>query len=134
MTEEVAKAAAKATAPAKGITLTQEEYDALVRKSNAGSHSSISREELEKALEGNSLYSAAKALGKSYAAVKGAVVKYGITYTPVVRTNSGIKRKTKSYTLSEEEMAVVNSIVFALKNRPQKVDAIKALAEDCTKI
>lgn len=121
-------------AKTQGITLTQEEYDALIRKSNVGGHTSISKEDLEKALDGNSLYGAAKALGKSYAAVKNAMEKYGISYTPVVRNNSGIKRKTKSYTLSEEEAPIVNAIVFALKNRPQKVDAIKALAADCTKI
>lgn len=121
-------------AKTQGITLTQEEYDALIRKSNVGGHTSISKEDLEKALDGNSLYGAAKALGKSYAAVKNAMEKYGISYTPVVRNNSGIKRKTKSYTLSEEEAPIVNAIVFALKNRPQKADAIKALAADCTKI
>lgn len=135
MTEVVAQPAVKAAAKsAQAITLTQEEYDALIRKSNSHASCSITKEDLEKALNGNSLYGAAKALGKSYAAVKNAIEKYGITYTPVVRTSDGIKRKTKSYTLSEDEMVIVNAIVFALKNRPQKKDAIKALADDCVKM
>lgn len=137
MTEQaVAQAAApKAAAPvAPKVTLSQEEYDALLRRSNIGSASSIKKEDLVAALKGNSMYGAAKALGKSYAAVKNAVEKYGIEYTPVPRITSNVKRKTKSYTLSDEEMGYVNAIVFALKNRPNKVDAIKALAADCTKI
>lgn len=132
MTEAQAVAAAKPAA--KGVTLTQEEYDALIRKSNVGGHSSIKKEDLEKALEGNSLYGAAKALGKSYAAVKNAMERFGIAYTPVKRVSDGVKRQTKSYTLSDEEKGIVNAIVFALKNRPNKKDAIKALAADCTKI
>lgn len=129
----VKPAETKATA-SKGVTLTQEEYDALIRKSNVGGHSSIKKEDLEKALENNSLYGAAKALGKSYAAVKNAMERFGISYTPVKRVSDGVKRQTKSYTLSEEEKGIVNAIVFALKNRPAKKDAIKALAADCTKI
>ena len=132
MTE--AQAVAAKPAASKGVTLTQEEYDALIRKSNVGGHSSIKKEDLEKALEGNSLYGAAKALGKSYAAVKNAMERFGISYTPVKRVSDGVKRQTKSYTLSEEEKGIVNAIVFALKNRPAKKDAIKALAADCTKI
>lgn len=137
MTEQaVAQAAApKAAAPATSkVTLSQEEYEALLRKSNTGLASSIKKEDLIKALEGNSMYGAAKALGKSYAAVKNAVEKYGIQYTPVPRINSGVKRKTKSYTLSDEELSIVNAIVFALKNRPNKVATIKALADDCMKM
>lgn len=131
----MAEAQAVAAKPAaKGVTLTQEEYEALIRKSNLGGHSSITKDDLVKALEGNSLYGAAKALGKSYAAVKNAIEKYGITYTPVVRAKSDVKRSTKSYTLSEDEKGIINNIVFALKNRPQKVDAIKALADDCVKM
>lgn len=125
---------AVAAAPAKKVTLSQEEYEALLRKSNVGSASSIKKEDLVKALENNSMYGAAKALGKSYAAIKNAVEKYGIQYTPVPRVSSGVKRKTKSYTLSDEELGIVNAIVFALKNRPNKLDAIKALADDCMKM
>lgn len=116
---------------AKSITLSQEEYDALIRKSSAHSSCSISKDKLIEALKGNSMYGAAKVLGKSYAAVKGAVEKYGIEYTPVVRQSDGIKRKTKSYTLSEDETAIVNALVFALKNRPQLRDSIKAVADKC---
>lgn len=134
MTEVAEKAVVKDAPKAKGITLTQEEYDALIRKSNLGGHSSISKEDLEKALEGNSIYGASKALGKSYAAVKNAIEKYGISYTPVVRAKSDVKRQTKSYTLSEVEKGIINNIVFALKNRPAKFDAIKALADDCVKM
>ena len=138
MTEAQATAqavATKAAQPAsKGVTLTQEEYDELIRKSNSHSSCSISKEDLVKALENNSMYGASKVLGKSYAAVKSAVEKYGIKYVPVPRTSDGIKRKTKSYTLSEDETAIVNAIVFAIKNRPNKRDAIKALADDCMKM
>lgn len=137
MAEAVAQAAAPkaATQPAaKSITLTQEEYEQLLRKSSSNGTSSISKEDLIKALEGNSMYGAAKALGKSYAAVKSAVEKYHIEYKPIVRTADGVKRSTKSFTLSEEEKVIINAIVFALKNRPAKVDAIKALANDCMKV
>lgn len=122
-----------AAAPAK-VTLTKEEYDALLRSSNRGTACSISKEDLIKALEGKSLYAASKVLGKSYAAVKNALEKYGIEYKPVERVKSNVHRKVKSYTLSEDETAMVNAIVFALKNRPQLTAEVKALADKCMKI
>lgn len=125
--------AVKSASPAK-VTLSQEEYDALIRKSNASASTSIKKEDLIKALEGKSLYAASKALGKSYMAVKNAIQRYGIEYTPVPRVASNVNRKSKTYTLSDEELKIVNTIVFALKNRPNKVDAIKALAADCAKM
>lgn len=116
------------------VTLTKEQYEALIRRSNTGS-ASISKEDLTKALaDHKSIYGAAKALGKSYATVKNAIDRYGIEYTPVERVKSDVKRKVKSYTLSDDELASVNAIVFALKNRPQMVDKIKALADKCMEI
>lgn len=126
MTEVVAKE--------QKVTLTKEQYEALIRKSNTGS-ASISKEDLTKALaDHKSIYGAAKALGKSYATVKNAIDRYGIEYVPVERVKSDVKRKVKSYTLSDDELASVNAIVFALKNRPQMVDEIKALAGKCMAI
>ena len=113
------------------ITLSKEQYDELIRKSSAAGSTSIPKAELLKALEGKSIYAAAKALGKSYVAVKNAIAKYGIKYEPVARGSSGIKRQSKTFTLSEDEIPVVTAIVFALKNRPQLVDAIKAVADKC---
>ena len=122
------------TGNANKVTLTKEEYDALLRSSGRGASCSISKEDLIKALEGKSLYAASKVLGKSYAAVKNAIEKYGIEYKPVERPKSTVLRKVKSYTLSEEEMASVNGIVFGLKNRPQFTAEAKALADKCMKI
>lgn len=129
----VTPAAAK-VADAK-VTLSKEEYDALIRKSNRISSCSIAKEDLIKALDGGkSLYAAAKELGKSYAAVKNALEKYNIDYKPIPRLKSNIQRKTKSYTLSEDELGMMNAIVFALKYRPTVAPAIKELAEKCMKL
>lgn len=117
------------------ITLSKEEYDALLRKSNRASATTIAKEDLLKALEGGrSIYAASKVLGKSYISIKSAIEKYGIDYKPVPRIKSGVIRKVKSYTLSDDELTIVNSIVFALKNRPQMLDKLKAIAEDAMKI
>lgn len=133
--QAVATHAAKDAAPAPTkVTLTKDEYDALLRRSNRGASCSISKEDLVKALEGKSLYAASKALGKSYAAVKNAIDRYNIEYVPIERKKSEIQRKVKSYTLSEEETGIVNAIVFALKNRPQLLDEARAFAEKCMKI
>ena len=131
MTEQVA--AAKQAVNDK-VTLTKEQYEALIRKSSAG-NASIAKEDLVKALEEHkSVYGAAKALGKSYATVKNAIDKYNIEYVKVERVKSDVKRKPKTYTLSEDELAHVNAFVFALKNRPAMLDEIKAFAAKCTKI